>query len=81
MSQAPSNYYPENSPSDPTFLGYNQAGYNPYGRVNNAITAFNLVSAEQIVHAHRAINLSLGVAEIKLPFKPNLSCAGCRRGS
>ena len=80
MSQAPSNYYPENSPSDPTFLGYNQAGYNPYGRVNNAITAFNLVSADQIVHANTAVHLSLGATDTKVPIEPEFSRAGCGRG-
>ncbi len=44
QNQAPSLYYPENSPADPSFSSYNEYGYNPYGTVNNAVTAFNLVS-------------------------------------
>ena len=43
LLQSPQLFYPENTPSDPLFSGYNIYGTNPFGSVNNVITAWNLV--------------------------------------
>jgi hypothetical protein len=41
--QDPNLYYPENTPADNTFGGYNVAGSNPFGTISNVITDWNLV--------------------------------------